>query len=273
MQRPLFLMPVQNLLLQLVRQAGTLLRQQVGKVHQVRYKSEKNLVTEMDQRVETLFLRAVSRHFPEHEVLSEEMEEEARGEGWSRPAGRGRVRWIIDPLDGTTNYAHGFPHFSVSAGVEYQGRIVLGAVFNPMLSELFFARQGQGASLNGKPIRVSRVRRLEHALLATGFPYDLKTSRINNFAEFKRVSQHCQAVRRAGSASLDLCDVACGRFDGFWEYKLKPWDVAAASLIVQEAGGRISNFSGPGLNIYGGSFIAGNCQVYPGLRKVLTTRT
>lgn len=265
------LTPIQTLLLQLVRQAGVMLRQRVGHVHQVRLKSEKDLVTEMDKRVEALFLRAVSRRFPDHEVLSEEMEETERAAVQAKPTGRGRVRWIIDPLDGTTNYAHGFPHFSVSAGIEYQGRMVLGAVFNPMLRELFFARRGHGARLNGKLIRVSQVRRLEAALLGTGFPYDLRTSRVNNFNEFKRVSQHCQAVRRAGSAALDLCDVACGRFDGFWEYKLKPWDVAAGSLIVQEAGGRITNFKGSGLDIYGGSFIAGNRSVHAGLRKVLAT--
>ncbi|MCK5242283.1 inositol monophosphatase [bacterium] len=260
---------LQALLLQLVVKAGRLLRSRINAEHRIVFKSEIDIVTEMDHMVEDMFLRAIKKKYPDHQILSEEM---ITGAGRDCPrtcAPQGTVRWIIDPLDGTTNYAHGFPHFGVSAGVEYLGEIVLGAVFNPMLRELFFAQKGKGAWLNGKRIRVSGLKHFRQALLATGFPYDLKTSKINNFAEFKYISEHCQAVRRAGSASLDLCDVACGRFDGFWEYKLKPWDVAAASLIIVEAGGKITNFSGRALSIYNGSFVAGNRELHATLARAV----
>jgi len=262
---------IKDVLGQLVMKAGRLLKRYLGKDHEINFKSEIDLVTEMDRAVESLFVKTIARVFPAHEVLSEEMIEGSGGEFLKKPALPGKIRWIIDPLDGTTNYAHGFPHFSVSAGIEYNGRIILGAVYNPMLQEYFFAERGKGAWRNGRPIHVSTVRNLRQALLATGFPYDLRTSRVNNFSEFEYLSHHCQAVRRAGSASLDLCDLACGRFDGFWEYKLKPWDVAAASLIIEEAGGRITNFSGRRLNIYGGSFLASNCILHRTLLKVLKT--
>lgn len=251
-----------------VLRAGTMLRRQVSAEHQIRYKSEIDLVTEMDRAVEALFARTLRRHFPGHELLSEEMHSGAGPEAWRRTSSR-VPRWIVDPLDGTTNYAHGFPHFAVSAGIEVNGRIILGAVVNPMLREFFFARRGRGAWLNGRRIRVSRTDRLNRALLATGFPYDVRTSRENNFAYFQAMAVRSQAVRRAGAAALDLCDVACGRFDGFWELKLKPWDVAAGSLVIEEAGGRISDFSGRPLNIYGESFLASNGRVHAEMAEVL----
>jgi myo-inositol-1(or 4)-monophosphatase len=262
---------IEALLLQLVCKAGRLLKNRIATKHHIVFKSEIDIVTEMDHMVEDLFLRTIAKKYPEHDVLSEEMIESTGQEYPKTPAPKGIVRWIVDPLDGTTNYAHGLPHFAVSAGIEYQGEIVMGAVYNPMLRELFFAKKGKGAFLNGKRIKVSGLKRFRQALLATGFPYDLKTSKINNFTEFKYISEHCQAVRRAGSASLDLCNVACGRFDGFWEYKLKPWDVAAAALIITEAGGKITNFSGRGLNIYGGSFVATNGELHTTLVRAVKT--
>lgn len=260
---------IQDLLRQLVLSAGERLRRRLGKVHQIRFKSEVDLVTEMDHAAEALFCRALRRHFPDHELVSEELVE-ASGRGFPPgPAPAGRVRWIVDPLDGTTNYAHGFPHFAVSAGVEWDGLVRLGAVYNPMLDELFFGRLGRGAWRNRQRLRVSSTPSLRRALLATGFPYDLAISTRNNFVEFQYVSRHCQAVRRAGSASLDLCDVACGRFDGFWEYKLKPWDVAAASVMLAEAGGCLTDLSGERYNLYGGTFLASNGRLHASMIKTL----
>lgn len=254
---------------QVVREAGDRLRRRLSRPHRIQYKSEKNLVTEMDCEVEALFFKTVGRYFPGHKLLSEESFEA----GDMAPAGKGIVRWIVDPLDGTTNYAHGFPHFAVSAGLECEGRIFMGAVYNPMLDEMFFARLGKGARRNGARIRVSPTRTLSESLLATGFPYDLRTSAENNFSNFRLFSRTAQAVRRPGSAALDLCDVACGRFDGFWEFALKPWDIAAGSLMVREAGGRITNFGFAGaaetLDLFHGSVLASNGKLHARMLRVL----
>ncbi|MCD4812128.1 inositol monophosphatase [bacterium] len=252
-----------------VLQSGRLLKRKLSDQRSITFKSEIDMVTEMDQQVEQHFVKTISKNFPDHEILSEELIE-ASGQSFpEKPASRGRYRWIIDPVDGTTNYAHRFPHFSVSAGIEHQGKMIMGAVYNPMLNEFFYAEKGKGAWLNTKPIRVSKTKIMRQALLATGFPYDLKISTLNNFREFFYFSRHCQAIRRAGSASLDLCDVACGRFDGFWEYKLKPWDVAAAALIIHEAGGRITNLQGKTLTIYGGTFLASNRILHSDLVQMM----
>jgi myo-inositol-1(or 4)-monophosphatase len=258
-----------DLMRALVDRAGDLLRRRLGRVREVRYKHPTDLVTEMDQAVEKLFLTAIHRRFPEHEVLSEEREEAAGRDPWRRPAASSRPRWVLDPLDGTTNYAHGFPHFAVSVGLVLDGRVVLGAVANPMLGETFFAQRGRGARCNGRIIRVSGTQRVAQALLATGFPYDVRTARENNFAYFQAMARASQAVRRAGSAALDLCDLACGRFDGFWELKLKPWDVAAGSLMLEEAGGRITGLTGRRFDLYGGSFLASNGRLHAELTRVL----
>jgi len=253
-----------------VLRAGALLRRNLGQSHQVCYKGEIDLVTEMDRAVESMFTRAIRRCFPEHEILSEEMEEGAGRNPWHRPQASRRLRWIIDPLDGTTNYAHGLPHFAVSAGLEREGRIVLGAVYDPMLREFYFSQRGRGAWLNDRRLRVSSTDNLNRALLATGFPYDIRTSPENNFDYFRAMALNSQAVRRAGAAALDLCDVAAGRFDGFWEMKLKPWDVAAGALMIEEAGGRITDFSGRRFDLYGGSFIASNGHLHRALARKLT---
>ncbi len=253
----------------LLLKSGDLLRRRLETAHQVEFKADADLVTEMDREVEAGFLRTVRRHFPGHEVLSEEMEDAEKCAVWREPARQNKIRWIIDPLDGTTNYAHGFPHFAVSAGIERRGKIVMGGVYNPMLRELFFARRGRGAWRNEKRIQVSRICKLKRALLATGFPYDFRASEQNSFSNFRSMSWQSQAVRRAGAASLDLCDLACGRFDGFWELKLKPWDVAAGSLMIEEAGGRITDFYGRSLDIYGGSFLASNSYLHAAMIKAL----
>lgn len=178
-------------------------------------------------------------------------------------------RWIIDPLDGTTNYAHRFPVFCVSIALEVSGRITLGVIYDPMRGEMFSAIKGKGAALNGKKITVSSERELDKSLLSTGFPYDIRESEENNLDHFSRFITKAQAVRRCGSAAIDFCYVACGRFDGFWELKLAPWDVAAGVLIVEEAKGRISDFRGYEFSIYDKEILASNSLIHDQMIAVL----
>jgi len=215
-----------------VREAGLYLRSNLGRGVEASYKGAVDLVTPFDLGSQEILVGRLSAAFPSHGFLAEE--------GLSRTGSSGH-RWVIDPLDGTTNFAHGFPVFSVSAALEREGRPILGFVFDPMRDEMFRAEAGRGASLNGAPIRVSGVADLGRSLLATGFPYDVRQSPINNLDHWARFIVRAQAIRRCGSAALDLSYVACGRFDGFWELKLKPWDMAAGALIVREAGGRVTD--------------------------------
>jgi myo-inositol-1(or 4)-monophosphatase len=253
-----------------VLRAGSMLRSHFGQAHQVEYKTPVDLVTEMDKAVEALFIRTIRRRFPQHEILSEEMVEGSGGNPWERLPERGQVRWIIDPLDGTTNYAHQLPHCAVSAGLVYRGVLRLGAVYHPWRRELYFACRGKGAWNNQTRMRVSKVARLDHALLVTaGFPHEKRTGRDLSMAPFRRLAKQCQAIRRTGSAALDLADVACGRYDGFWDLLIKPWDVAAGALLIQEAGGRITNFNGRGPDLYSGDFIASNGLLQAPLLAIL----
>jgi len=182
-----------------------------------------------------LIIDSIKRNFPDHGILSEES-----------PAitGTGKLRWIIDPLDGTTNYSHGYPVFCVSIALENEGVIVLGVIYDPMREDMFVAVRGKGAYLNNKKLKVSSVKNISRSLLATGFPYDIRESKENNLDYFNAMAVKVQAIRRAGSAALDLAYLAAGRFDGFWELKLKPWDTAAGCLMVEEAGGVISDIAG-----------------------------
>jgi myo-inositol-1(or 4)-monophosphatase len=215
-----------------VREAGQYLRSNLGRVVEATYKGAVDLVTPFDLGAQEILVGRLSAAFPDHGFLAEE--------GLAR-AGTSDCRWVIDPLDGTTNFAHGFPVFSVSAALERAGRLALGFVYDPMRDEMFRAEAGRGAALNGAPIRVSGVADLGRSLLATGFPYDVRQSSVNNLDHWGRFILRAQAIRRCGSAALDLSYVACGRFDGFWELKLKPWDMAAGVLIVREAGGRVTD--------------------------------
>ena len=215
-----------------VREAGLYLRSNLGRAIEASYKGAVDLVTPFDLGSQEILVGRLSAAFPSHGFLAEE--------GLSRTGDSG-YRWVIDPLDGTTNFAHGFPVFSVSAALESEGRLALGFVFDPMRDEMFRAQAGRGASLNGAPIRVSGVADLGRSLLATGFPYDVRQSPVNNLDHWARFIVRAQAIRRCGSAALDLSYVACGRFDGFWELKLKPWDMAAGALIVREAGGLVTD--------------------------------
>jgi myo-inositol-1(or 4)-monophosphatase len=219
----------------LARQAGGILRAGYNQEHQVGYKGVIDLVTEVDHQSEAYLLGEVRRDFPEHHIFSEES---------GIIQGNEEHIWYIDPLDGTVNYAHHVPIFCVSIGYAYQGRLTLGAVYDPLLDEMFVAERGQGAYLNGKRLSVSAVTELQRSLLVTGFPYDTWNSSHDNFAYFEKFGKMTQGVRRLGSAALDLSYVACGRFDGFWELSLKPWDVAAGGLLCEEAGAAVTSISG-----------------------------
>ncbi|MFQ5442524.1 MAG: inositol monophosphatase family protein [Thermodesulfobacteriota bacterium] len=257
------MMEIQKAAIEMALAAGTMLRENLGHAGRVDFKGEVNIVTEMDRRSEALLISEIKRRFPGHGVLTEE------SEGLESASGK---RWIIDPLDGTTNYSHGFPVFCVSVAFEESAGVVSGVVYNPMLDELFTAQRGRGAALNGKKILVSKTASLGASLLATGFPYDLRTSKKNNFDHFKNFSLRAQAIRRAGAAALDLCYVAAGRFDGFWEMKLSAWDTAAASLIVTEAGGRVTDFKGNEFSNYQPECLASNGLIHDEMLGVLTEK-
>lgn len=242
------------------KSAGLLLKRNIGRRHTIEFKGVIDVVTEMDIKAEDMIMKTIKARFPEHGILTEESFEQKSGSGY---------RWIIDPLDGTTNYLHGFPIFCVSIALEREGEIILGVVFNPMLNELFTAEKGKGAYLNSKKIRVSGISELTKSLLATGFPYDVRTSPDNNISHFANLAVRAQAIRRAGSAALDMCYVACGRFDGFWELKLKPWDTAAAMLIIKEAGGIVTDFNGSAFSLYSGETLASNGLVHDEMIEVL----
>jgi myo-inositol-1(or 4)-monophosphatase len=245
------------------RKAGIILKQRLGCPGRISHKGVIDIVTEMDRKAEALIIKEIRRAFPDHGILTEESPE-IKGSSTGV-----QKRWIIDPLDGTTNYAHGFPVFCVSIAFEKDGEVMFGVVYNPMLDEMFVAEKGKGSSLNKKRIRVSSTKGLGHSLLATGFPYDVRSSRDNNLRNFSRFALKAQAIRRAGSAALDLCYAACGRFDGFWELRLKPWDTAASALIVKEAGGRVTDFKGNAFSIHSGECLASNGLIHEDMIAVL----
>ncbi len=243
------------------RIAGTILQEKARSGFQVEHKDAVNLVTDADRLAEKAIVEGIRQVCPDHQILAEE-----QGVVSHSPS---PYKWVIDPLDGTTNFAHGFPAFCVSIGLEYQGRGILGVVFDPTRQELFVAEAGRGAFLNGRPIRVSKAAALNAALLVTGFAYDIRRSSNNNLDHFARFSLRTQGVRRTGAAALDLCYVASGRFDGFWELKLQPWDTAAGVVILEEAGGRITDFTGQPFSIYGYEIVASNGLVHEEMLQVL----
>jgi len=240
--------------------AGEMLRENFDEAREIHFKGEINLVTRFDSLSQKMIHAHLSSNFPEHDFLAEE--------GLSKEKGA-EYRWLIDPLDGTTNFAHKFPVFCISIALEKKGKIVLGVVYDPCRKEIFWAEEGKGAFLNGKKIRVSSVDDLDKSLVATGFPYDIRESELNNIDHFNNFAIRVQAIRRCGSAAMDLCYVACGRFDGFWELKLNPWDVAAGVLIVKEAGGRISDFQNQDYSIYGVETLATNGLIHRQMVDIL----
>jgi len=208
-----------------------------------------NLVTEVDKMSEDKIIEIIRKHFPDHSIISEEVGELLKPSDY---------QWIIDPIDGTVNFAHGIPICCVSIALKYKDDLLLGAVYNPMMKELFFAEKGKGATLNGIPINVSKKTDFKKACLVTGFPYKWPDSASHPIKVFERFVMEGLPIRRLGSAAIDLCWVACGRFDGFWEYNLSSWDVAAGYLIVQEAGGIVTNFEGDPYNVFERETLATN---------------
>jgi myo-inositol-1(or 4)-monophosphatase len=221
----------------LARQAGDLLRLAYEHEHQVDYKGVIDLVTEVDRQSETYLLGEIQRLFPGHQIVSEEI---------GLVPGREVDQWYVDPLDGTVNYAHGIPIFTVSIAYARNGVVTLGVVYDPMRDELFAAERGQGAWCNGRRLQASHVTEFQRSLLVTGFPYDAWSTPQNNLEYFGRFARMTQGVRRLGSAALDLCYVAAGRFDGYWELSLNPWDIAAGGLIAAESGAVVTNLDGQG---------------------------
>ena len=230
------MLPTQKDIVDLARQAGAILRSGFRSNIAVTSKEQDiDLVTEMDARSEAFLLSWVQERFPDHHIVTEESGEHGRN---------GRYSWIMDPLDGTVNYAHGIPIYSVSLAFAVDGKIQIGVVYDPMQDECFAAEKGKGATVNGVPLTPSKVDSLRKSLLVTGFPYDIWTNPVNNLEHHARFAVQTQGVRRLGSAALDICYVAAGRFDGFWELRLKIWDIAAASLIAEEAGVKVSQVDG-----------------------------
>ncbi len=246
------------------REAGAFIREHLHGIFTIAHKGEINLVTEVDLEAERRIVSRIHAAFPDHAILAEEMHPDTV----RRP-----VTWIIDPLDGTTNYAHGYPVFSVSIGLEVEGSLAWAIVYNPNLDEVFTARRGRGAWLNGVPIHVSETPSLGASLIATGFPYDIRTSDRNNLDYFHQFALRAQGIRRSGSAALDLCYVAAGRLDGYWELALNPWDCAAGYLMIREAGGEVTNWRGDPGSIYEHECLATNTRIHKEMMAVLRETT
>lgn len=228
-------MPTLTDLEHMARQAGHILSDGYEKNFQVDYKGEIDLVTEIDRLSEDYILGEISRKFPGHSIMAEESGD---------TNGSTEHLWIVDPLDGTVNYAHGVPLFSVAIAYAHRGELTLGAVYDPMRNEMFLAEKGCGAWLNGRPLRVKQVADLGRSLLVTGFPYDVRTTENNNLDNYAKFALNSQGVRRLGSAALDLCYVGAGRFDGYWELSLKAWDLSAGALVAMEAGAKVTDVCG-----------------------------
>lgn len=250
-----------NFAIETARDAGQLLLEKYDRKIKVSKKGDINLVTEADIASEGLIIERIKSHHPKHSILAEES-------GDAVVTGDSKWKWIIDPLDGTTNYAHGYPCFCVTIALEHEGEIVIAATYDPTRDEMFAAEHGHGASLNNKPIRVSATEQLSESLIVTGFPYDFKSR--PNFARYlTEFLLNSRGVRRDGSAAIDMAYVACGRFDGFWEEGLNPWDMAAGVLLIEEAGGQISGYDGSKFSIYSPPIVASNGLIHFQMLSVL----
>ena len=250
-----------NFAIDMARDAGGLLMQRLG-VAKVTNKGDIDLVTEGDLASENLIIERIRSYYPQHGILAEESGE-AQLSG-----GKSEWKWIIDPLDGTTNYAHSYPCFCVSIALEHAGVLELGVVYDPVRDEMFAAERGSGATLNDRKITVSSVEELKDAMVCTGFPYNVR-ERPDFTRDFANFTMAAQAVRRDGSAALDLAYVACGRFDGFWEDGLSPWDIAAGKILIEEARGAVTNFDNAQLSIYTKKVLASNGLVHDAMLRVL----
>lgn len=251
-----------NFAIETAREAGQLLLEKFGRKLNVSKKGDINLVTEADIASEKLIIERIRSYYPKHAILAEES-------GAAVVDGSSEWKWIIDPLDGTTNFAHGYPCWCVTLALEHKGEIVVGVTFDPTRNELFAAERGRGATLNNKPIRVSDTESIADALIVTGFPYDFKQK--ENFARhLTQFLLSSRGVRRDGSAAIDMAYIACGRFDGFWEEGLNPWDVAAGVLMIEEAGGNVTYYDGSKFSIYAPPICASNGLMHSEMLKILT---
>lgn len=248
--------------IEMAKLGGSILTQFWGQITKIDSKDQfTDLVTEADRASEKAILQYVESHFQDHSFLGEESGE--------RRKNHSKYLWVVDPLDGTTNFTHQYPMVSVSVALLEEGVVVVGVVFNPILNEMFTATRGGGASFNGREIHVSQTASLDSALLASGFPYDRRLTSKNNYVEFCRLTHFSQGVRRGGSAALDLSYVAAGRLDGYWELGLKPWDVAAGVLLVEEAGGVVTGYEQAPLDLYSGHIVASNGLIQEALNREL----
>lgn len=255
---------MKSVLLEATAEAGKIIQQYFNGTFRINNKEGiNNLVTEVDNLSEDKIIEVIKAHYPEHTIISEEVGELLKPSDY---------QWIIDPIDGTVNFAHGIPLCCVSIALKYKDDLMLGAVYNPMMNELFFAERGKGATLNGEPIKVSSKKDFKKACLVTGFPYKWPESREHPIKVFERFIMEGLPIRRLGSAAIDLCWVACGRFDGFWEYNLSSWDVAAGYLIVQEAGGVITNFDGDPYNVFERETLATNGHIHEAMLHAINNR-
>jgi myo-inositol-1(or 4)-monophosphatase len=250
---------IKSTLLEALNKAGVLMRSAIDAPKEIELKAEYSLVTKTDMECDRLIIETVRSRFPDHAFLTEE----------SPASGNSASRWIVDPIDGTTNFAHGYPVSCVSIGFEHDGKMLMGGVYDPFRNELFFAEKGKGAFLNDKPIRVSKTKTLEHALLSTGFPYDIREHADEYLTTFKEFLLATQGIRRAGAAALDLCYVACGRFDAYYEKNLQAWDKAAGMLIVEEAGGKITNYDDKPLTLTDRANLASNGSLHAAMLNIL----
>lgn len=247
----------------IARSAGELIMEMQAQDRKVSYKSARDMVTEVDQACENLIVSALQERFPDHNILAEE--------GGDHENRESDYQWIIDPLDGTTNFVHGFPAYCVSIGLHYQNQALLGVIYDPLRDEIFTASRGNGAFLNNKPIEVSKTDSLDRSLLATGFPYANDETFDLNMQLWVKIYGQTQGLRRAGAAALDLAWTACGRLDGFWEMELKPWDMAAGVLLVTEAGGSVSSPTQDQFSIFAGNVVATNAKLHTILKTEIKT--
>ncbi|HTY00681.1 MAG TPA: inositol monophosphatase family protein [Bacteroidota bacterium] len=248
-------MELLSLAVEAAKEAGAFLTDHVGKIRSIEHKDglARNLVSEIDKGSEAMIIRRIKARFPDHDVLAEESGSHGT---------RSEYRWIIDPLDGTTNFLHGVPIFSVTIAVDFKGSLVAGVTFDPTRNEIFTAEKGAGAFLNGARLRVTSASTLIESLMVTGFPYDLAERQDRPLEHFSNFALEAQGIRRLGSAALDLAYVAAGRFDGYWEVSLNPWDVAAGVLLVEEAGGKVTNLKGGTLDLYAPQIVATNGKIH-----------
>jgi myo-inositol-1(or 4)-monophosphatase len=248
-------------IIKIAKEAGEIVRNGFGKKLKIEYKSnETNLVTEIDKASEKYITDFIKKNYPGHDILAEESGENKSGSEYL---------WVVDPLDGTTNFAHGLPIFSVSIGLQRNGKTIMGVVYDVMQDITYFAEEGSGSYANSERLKVSLNDKVNHSVLVTGFPYNIYDNPENALEKFSALTKRARAIRRLGSAALDLCYVAKGVFDGFWELYLHPWDICAGMLIVEEAGGTVTDFNGSEIDIYAKRILASNKAIHKNLMEII----